>query len=154
MVPREAVGWYGAAKTLMGTLLAPSLILGAAAFPRLSRAAGDPQQFQHEMRLADRPMVWLGGLAAVGTWHFADVAIAIVYGSKGQFAPAGIILGIFGLGLFLVFIDVLLGTAATAIGKATVFSVIKIATVVLAPVWSCCSSPGSSASTATVGSAW
>ncbi len=132
MVPKEAVGWYGAAKTLMGTLLAPSLILGAAAFPRLSRAAGNVEQFHREMRLADRPMVWLGGLAAVGTWHFADVAIRIVYGSKGHFAPAGIILSVFGLGLFLVFVDVLLGTAATAIGKATAFSLIKIATVVLA----------------------
>ena len=58
MVPREAVGWYGAAKTLMGTLLAPSLILGAAAFPRLSRAAGNVPQFHREMRLADRP--WSG----------------------------------------------------------------------------------------------
>src|SRR5207344_3342154 len=46
--------------------------------------------------------------------------------------PAGIILSVFGLGLFLVFIDVLLGTAATALGKATPFSVMKIATVVLA----------------------
>ncbi|HUM09628.1 MAG TPA: oligosaccharide flippase family protein [Myxococcaceae bacterium] len=132
LVPKEAVGWYGAAKTLMGTLLAPSLILGAAAFPRLSRAAGNVEQFHREMRLADRPMVWLGGLAAVGTWHFAEVAIRIVYGSKGQFAPAGIILGVFGLGLFLVFVDVLLGTAATALGKATAFSIMKIATVVLA----------------------
>jgi O-antigen/teichoic acid export membrane protein len=132
MVPKEAVGWYGAAKTLMGTLLAPSLILGAAAFPRLSRAAGNVDHFHREMRLAARPMVWLGGLAAVGTWHFADVAIKIIYGSKGQFGPAGIILSVFGLGLFLVFIDVLLGTAATALGKATPFSVMKVATVVLA----------------------
>lgn len=132
LVPKDAVGWYGAAKTLMGTLLAPSLILGAAAFPRLSRAAGDLDRFHREMRLAARPMVWLGGLAAVGTWHFADVAIRIIYGSKGQFGPAGIILSVFGLGLFLVFIDVLLGTAATALGRATAFSVMKIATVALA----------------------
>src|SRR6185369_1583539 len=132
LVPREAVGWYGAAKTVMGTLLAPSLILGAAAFPRLSRAAGNAPQFLREMRQAGRPMVWLGGLAAVGTWHFAPVAIKLIYGSKGDFGPAAIILSVFGLGLFLVFIDVLLGTSATAIGRTTPFSIIKIATVVLA----------------------
>jgi hypothetical protein len=84
------------------------------------------------MRQAGRPMVWLGGLAAVGTWHFAPVAIKLIYGSKGDFGPAAIILSVFGLGLFLVFIDVLLGTSATAIGRTTPFSIIKIATVVLA----------------------
>ena len=132
LVPKDAVGWYGAAKTVMGTILAPSLILGAAAFPRLSRAVGNAPQFLREVRQAGRPMVWLGGLAAVGTWHFAPVAINLIYGSKGQFGPAAIILSIFGLGLFLVFIDVLLGFSATAIGRTTTFSVIKIATVVLA----------------------
>ena len=131
MVPKEAVGWYGAAKSLMGTLLAPSLILGSAAFPRLSRAAGDVPRFRREVTHAQRPMVWLGGLAAVGTWTFAPVAIRIVYGAE-HFTPAGPILRIFGLALFLVFIDVLLGNALTALGRSTAFSVIKIGTVVAA----------------------
>ena len=130
LVPKDAVGWYGAAKSIMGTLLAPSLILGAAAFPRLSRAAGNVHSFRQEMETAQRPMIWLGGLAAVGTWVFADVAIRIVYG-KGAFAPAGAILSIFGLALFLVFIDVLLGTAITALGRTTAFSALKIGSVLL-----------------------
>jgi O-antigen/teichoic acid export membrane protein len=130
LVPKDAVGWYGAAKSIMGTLLAPSLILGAAAFPRLSRAAGDPVAFREEMSTAQRPMVWLGGLAAVGTWLFADVAIHVVYGQRA-FGPAGIILSVFGLGLFLIFVDVLLGTALTALGRATRFSLVKIGSVFL-----------------------
>jgi O-antigen/teichoic acid export membrane protein len=130
LVPKEAVGWYGAARQIMGTLLAPSLILGAAAFPRLSRAAGDVQAFREELIAAQRPMVWLGGLVAVGTWFFADSAIGLVYGK--HFAPAGIILSVFGLGLFLVFIDVLLSSALVALGRATAFSILKIATVILA----------------------
>jgi O-antigen/teichoic acid export membrane protein len=91
LVPKEAVGWYGAAKSLMGTLLAPSLILGSAAFPRLSRAAGNVPLFHREVTIAQRPMVWLGGLAAVGTWTFASTAIRVVYGEQ-QFVPAAIIL--------------------------------------------------------------
>ncbi len=130
LVPRDAVGWYGAAKSIMGTLLAPSLILGAAAFPRLSRAAGDVEAFHHEMSTAQRPMIWLGGLAAVGTWLFADVAIRVVYGQR-SFGPAGIILAVFGLGLFVVFVDVLLGYALTALGRATAFSVLKIILVAI-----------------------
>ena len=130
LVPKDAVGWYGAAKSIMGTLLAPSLILGAAAFPRLSRAAANVSLFRGELATAQRPMVWLGGLAGVGTWLFADVAIHVVYGHRA-FGPAGIILSVYGLGLFLVFIDVLLGTSLTALGRSTAFAVVKIASVVL-----------------------
>jgi len=131
MVPKDALGWYGAAKSIMGTLLAPSLILGAAAYPRLSRVADDRAQFRTEFAIAQRPMLWLGGLAAVGTWLFAEVAIHVVYGQR-QFGPAAVILQVFGLGLFLIFVDVLVGTALTALGRATAFAVAKIASVALA----------------------
>jgi O-antigen/teichoic acid export membrane protein len=131
LVPQEAIGWYGAARNIMGTLLAPSLILAAAAFPQLSRAAGDWGAFRREMNQAQHPMIWLGGLVAVGTWFFADVAIGVIYGHQ-HFEPAGAILRIFGVGLFLVFIDGLLASASIAVGRATAFSVLKIATVALA----------------------
>jgi O-antigen/teichoic acid export membrane protein len=130
LVPKEVVGWYGAAKSIMGTLLAPSLILGAAAFPRLSRAALDRPAFRDEIALAARPMVWMAGLAGVGTWLFADVAIHLVYGQRA-FGPAGIVLSVFGLGLFLTFIDVLLGTALAALGRETAFAMVKIGALVL-----------------------
>jgi O-antigen/teichoic acid export membrane protein len=130
LVPKDAVGWYAAAKSIMGTLLAPSLILGAAAFPRLSRTAADPAAFGRELIVARRPMIWMAGLAGVGTWLFADVAIHVVYGQRA-FGPAGIILSVFGIGLFLTFIDVLLGTALTAIGRATAFATVKVVAVVL-----------------------
>src|SRR5262249_49182302 len=131
MVPKDALGWYGAAKSIMGTLLAPSLILGAAAYPRLSRVADDRAQFRTEFAIAQRPMLWLGGRAAVGRWLFAEVAIHVVYGQR-QFGPAAVILQVFGLGLFLIFVDVLVGTALTALGRATAFAVAKIASVALA----------------------
>jgi O-antigen/teichoic acid export membrane protein len=76
-------------------------------------------------------MVWLAGLGAVGTFLFADVAINLVYGRAG-FAPAGAILSVFGLGLFLIFVDSLLGTALIALGRTASFSMLKLATVVLA----------------------
>jgi O-antigen/teichoic acid export membrane protein len=133
LVPKDAVGWYGAAKSLMGTLLAPALILGGAAFPRLSRAAGNREAFRHEMSTAMRPMIWLGGLAGVGTWLFSGLAIQIVYGHRA-FGPAAAILAVFGLCLFLLFVDVLLGTALTALGRATAFSLVKIIFVVLGTV--------------------
>jgi PST family polysaccharide transporter len=130
LVPKDAVGWYGAAKTIMGTLLAPSLILGSAAFPRLSRATRDLSVFRAELATAQRPMLWLGGLVGVGTWLFADVAINVVYGQR-HFGPAGAILKVFGLGLFLVFIDMLIAAALTALGRAPALAVAKVGSVVL-----------------------
>ncbi len=130
LVPKEVMGWYGAAKNIIGTVLAPAVILGAAAFPRLSRAAKDPGAFRREFVTAQRPILWLGGLAAVGTWIFADLAITVVYG-KSAFAPAGDVLRVFGLGMFLIFEDVLVGGGLTALGRVVAFAVVKIASVVL-----------------------
>lgn len=130
LAPTDAVGWYGAAKNVMGTLVAPALILGAADFPRLSRAAGDRSKFQVEVRAALRPIAWIGGLGSVGTLLFADAAIAIIYGGR-NFGPAGSILKIYALGLFLLFIDVLFSFALTALGRVTALSIAKIASVVL-----------------------
>jgi O-antigen/teichoic acid export membrane protein len=132
-VPADAIGWYGAARSVMGSLVAPAMILGAAAFPRLSRAAHDHTQFATEVRVVLRPILWLGALASVGTYAFADTAITLVYG-HGQFAPAGTIMKVFAPGFFLLFIDILLGNALTAMGRATAFSVGKVVSVVVCTV--------------------
>jgi len=120
LVPGDAIGWYAAAKNIMGTLLAPSLIIGAAAFPRLSRAAGDVPTFNAEVRATLRPMLFLGALAAVGTYLFADAAIALVFGQR-NFGPAGTILKVFAPGLFLLFVDVLFVNSLTALGRTAAF---------------------------------
>lgn len=133
LVPKDAVGWYGAARNIYGMLSAPALILGAAALPRLARATGDPRSFREEMATAERPMVWVAGLGAVGTWLFSEVVIHLIFPHSG-FAPAAAILGVFGLGLFLIFVDSLLGTALVALGRTAAFSALKLATVVLATV--------------------
>ena len=130
LVPAAPVGWYGAARNIMGTLIAPSMILASAFYPRLSRAAQEPGALRDELRAALRPMLWLGALGGIGTFLFADVAIGLVYGARG-FAPAGAILRIFGFGLFALFVDVLLGHALTAVGRTTGFAVTKAVSVVV-----------------------
>ena len=130
LAPADAVGWFGAAKNIMGTLLAPALIIGAAAYPRLSRATLDGAALKGEVRAALRPMLLLGALAGAGTYLFGDAAIGIVYGQR-NFGPAGTILKIFGPGLFLLFIDVLFGYALTALGRTAAFSMVKIFSVLI-----------------------
>jgi O-antigen/teichoic acid export membrane protein len=130
LVPPDAMGFYGAARTIMGTLLAPAIILVTASFPRLSRAAKDVALLRKEFATALRPALWLGGLVGVGTWLFADVAVSIIYGHR-QFGPAGIILKVYGIGLFLIFVDMLVSMALNAVGRASAFAALKAVSVVV-----------------------
>ena len=129
LAPADVIGWYGAARNIMGTMVAPALILGAASFPRLARAATHDGSFKKEVRGAQRPILWLGALAATGTISFADDAIAIVYGQ--QFGPAGIILKVYAPGYLLLFTNVLLGYVYFALGRVKLAAVVKLASIVV-----------------------
>jgi len=126
----DAVGWYGAAKNILGTMLAPATIIGAASYPRLARTAANGGPFKAEVRAALRPILWLGALAAIGTFLFANDAIAIVYGRR-DFGPSAMILKVYAPGFFLIFIDILLGYSLFALGRVTAFSVVKAASLVV-----------------------
>jgi O-antigen/teichoic acid export membrane protein len=127
----ESVGWYGAARNIMGTLAAASFILGTASFPRLSRAAHDIPSFRREIEAALRPLLGLAALAMVGTLLFADLAVGIVFG-KAKFGPAGVILQVGAIGQALLFVDVLLGTSVVAAGRPKQLAVMKAICVVIA----------------------
>jgi O-antigen/teichoic acid export membrane protein len=130
LAPGNAVGWFGAARNVLGTLIAPANILGAVCYPRLSRAAMEsPAAFQGETRAALRAVLLLGALGAAGTYLFAHPVIDLIYGSRG-FGPAGSILEFFSPGLLLLFIDMLLGNVVFACGVARWFVVAKILSVV------------------------
>lgn len=130
LLPAAPVGWYGAARNIMGTLVAPATILGAAAYPRLSRAAGDAAHLRLELRTALRPLLGLGALGAVGTYLFADLAVSIIYG-KSSFAPAAAILQVFSPALFLVCIDVLFMSAVLAVGRPRALAAAKAVNVLV-----------------------
>lgn len=130
LAPVVVVGWFGAAKSILGTLMAPATILGAAAYPSIARASADPVALRKEVRSALRPLLWLGGLAGTGTYLFAATVVGLIYGSRG-FGPAATILEVFAPGLFLLFIDILLGNVIYASGRGTGFAVAKILSVVV-----------------------
>jgi O-antigen/teichoic acid export membrane protein len=122
------VGWFGAARNILGTLMAPATILGAAAYPRLARASSDPEALRREVRAALRPLLWLGAMGATGTYLWARTAVGLIYGSRG-FGPAATILEVFSPGLFLLFIDILLGNIIYASGGGTGFAIAKVLSV-------------------------
>ena len=130
LVPPPVMGWFGAARNILGTLMAPAVILGAAAYPHIARASVSAAAFRREVRTAFRPLLLLGALAGTGTYLFSSTAIRLVYGSRG-FEPAATILRVFAPGLFLLFVDILLGNVIYAAGRGTGLAVAKILSVVV-----------------------
>jgi len=129
MTSPAVVGWYGAASNIAGTLLAPATILGATMYPRLSMAAGDSAEFKRAFDISFRPLLLLAVLGAVGTYLFADVAVGLIYGLQ-KFGPATDTLRAFAPVLLLMYVDVFLGMAILAAGKAGRLASIKVASVV------------------------
>jgi O-antigen/teichoic acid export membrane protein len=135
-----AIGYYGAARNIVGTLLAPAVILGAASYPRIARAAHHPPSLSRELQDALRPLVWLGALGALGTFLFAETVVGLIYGSA--FLPAATILKFYAPLLFLIFINILLGNALYASGAWTGWAIVlgvkvlvsAVASIVLVPI--------------------
>jgi O-antigen/teichoic acid export membrane protein len=127
LAPPEVVGWYGAARNIIGVLCAPALILGTASFPELSRTSSSVPDLRHVLRATLRLLFGLGALAAVGTFLFADVAVGIIYGR--HFDPAVAVLQIFSLVFPLFFMDILFANAIIAMGKTKEIAVVKVLSV-------------------------
>ena len=128
LTPPEAVGLYGAARSFVGTLVAPAIIISVAAYPRLSRAALGSDLLRRELRLVMRPLLGLAVLGCVGTLLFAQQAIELVYGRDG-FAPAATILRLLAPGFLLLFVDNMLALAVVAVGRPKPLAVSMLAKI-------------------------
>jgi O-antigen/teichoic acid export membrane protein len=127
LVPPEVVGWYGAARNILGVLFVPALILGTASFPELSRTANSVPDLRRVLSGTLRLLLGVGALASVGTFLFADVAVGLIYGR--HFDPAVAVLRIFAPIFPLFFLDMLFGSAITAAGKTKEIAVVKVLSV-------------------------
>lgn len=133
LIPQEAVGWYGAAWTITGTLVAPATIVGAGLYPRLSRAATGRIEFARVLQTAFRPLFLLAVLGSVGTYLFADFAIGLIY-TREKFGPAADVLKAFTPFLMLIYVDMLFGYAILAVRKAGKLAVAKIIAVIVTTI--------------------
>ena len=108
LVPPEVVGWYGAARNIMGVLFAPAAILSHRFLSLNSPATSrSPPGLRHVLRATSRLLLGLGALAAAGTFLFADVAVGLIYGH--HFDPAVAVLQAFAPIFPLFFMDMLFG---------------------------------------------
>ena len=129
LVPPDVVGCFGAARNILGTLIAPAAILATAVFPQLTRSVQAPDCFGPELCNALRPMMLAGALGAAGTYLFAQTAVEVIYGT--HYEPARTILQVFAPALFLLFVDVLLGYALIAANRAKELATIKAVSVIV-----------------------
>lgn len=125
LTPRAVVGWYGAARNVYGTLIMPAQILIMASFPRFARAVGVREDFRVEVSTALRPVLAMSALGVVGTYLFAPLAINVIYG-LGGFAPAVDNLRLLAPTLFLLFFDMILGSACVAAGHSRSMTIVKL----------------------------
>ncbi len=130
MASPEVVGWYGAASTIFGSLIAPASILGATLYPRWAKSAGDEVEFKRQFDMSLRPLLVIAVLGAVGTYLFADVAVGLIYSMK-TFAPAADNLRAFAPVVLLMYIDIFMSMAILAVGKAAKLALAKVVAVVV-----------------------
>jgi O-antigen/teichoic acid export membrane protein len=130
LVPQEVVGWYGAARAIIALLCAPALIICTSSFPEFARVADSTPDLRLVLSASWRLLLVLGALAMVGTFMFADVAVSIIYGGR-HFEPAATLLQVFAVVLPILFIDMLLANAITAVGKTKEIALVKALSVAI-----------------------
>lgn len=126
----QTAGWYNAAWSIAGTLVAPAAVLSTAMYPRLAAAAGSAAEFRRAFDVSLRPLLLLATLAAAGTYLFADVPIALINGRE-KFGPAADTLRAFAPVLLLLYVDMFFTVVILALGKAGRLAGAKVASVVL-----------------------
>ncbi len=125
----EVVGWYGAARTILGTIIAPATIMAMATFPELSRAARSLPELNKLLSDTARPLLAASAFMFASLFVFADEIVKIIYGG-GDFASAAQILRTVAPVMPLLFLDFLLATAANAIGQTRELAVAKLVSIV------------------------
>jgi len=120
----EAVGWFAAARKLVGLLLFPATALIGALYPTLCRLwATDKDEFARTTKGSLHSVALLVVPVALGCGLYPDLGIAIF--SKEAFGPAADDLRVLAVFVFLVYFSMPLGTCIMAAGKQRAWSVVQ-----------------------------
>ncbi len=134
LAPAEAVGWYAAARRLLGTLIFPATTIGFVLYPTVVRLFHENRErFQALVGSTLRLVILIGVCASLGTYLFAGYAIQVVYSSKG-FGPAVADLQVLAVFVFLLYFTMILGQAVAASGKQLVWAGIQTLCIVVSAV--------------------
>jgi O-antigen/teichoic acid export membrane protein len=133
LAPVESVGWYAAARKLIGVLVYPASAMTTALYPTLARLhAENAEAFRSTVRSAVRATTVIVVPVALGCALYADIGIRIF--SRQSFGPAESDLKILSLFLFACYFSMVLGNALAAAGRPRGWAVAQFACVVISAV--------------------
>lgn len=129
----EAVGWYAAARKLIGLLVFPASALIGALYPTLCRLwTEDQQEFKSVSRGSIHSIALLVMPVALGCGLYPDIGIAIF--SKQSYGPAADDLRVLAFFLFLMYFTMPVGTVVLAAGKQRAWSIVQSLCIVVSLV--------------------
>jgi O-antigen/teichoic acid export membrane protein len=130
LVDREALGWYGTADTLFGSLLFLPTIVMAAVFPVLGRRyTEDPDAVPPLVKRTASTLLLAAVPIGLGTAAVAVPLAPLLYGDA--FEETGPVLRILGPVLILTSVNVLLGGTALATGRQRLWNMFMITAILL-----------------------
>jgi O-antigen/teichoic acid export membrane protein len=133
LAPVESVGWYAAARKLIGVLVYPAAALTTALYPTLARLHGENSEgFLSTTRGALRATTVLVVPVALGCALYADIGIRIF--SRESFGPAEADLQVLAIFLFACYFSMVLGSALTAAGRPRGWAVAQFVCVLVSVV--------------------
>jgi O-antigen/teichoic acid export membrane protein len=118
------VGWYGASRTIFGTVISPAMIMLGATFPELSRASRSLPDFRRMIDITGRVLFIAAAFSSSALYLFADDLVAIIYG-HGRLEQAAVVLRVSAIFIPLGFFGLVLGAAMTAVGRNNAMAVIS-----------------------------
>jgi len=131
--PGETVGWYAAARKLVGVLVFPASALTTALYPTLCRLhVEDKQAFRRLASSSLRMTTILVIPVAVGCALYPEIGISLF--SRKAFGPAGDDLRILSFFVFLVYFSMALGICLLAAGRQRAWAMVQAVCVVVSVV--------------------
>lgn len=121
----EAVGWYGAAGRLFGTLMFIPSIAMTVLFPVLSRMHNsDPDHVAHTIRRSFDVLLLISIPVGLGVFAVGSPVINILYGP--QYVPSGPILSLMGVVAIFTYLNVLWGRYMYAIDRQKTWVIVML----------------------------
>ena len=121
----DVVGWYAAARGVLGIVIAPAAILATASFPEVSRMSSSVPDLRRLLTESSRLLLSIAALTSAALYLFADHIVMVIYG-RGDFQHAALLLRVAAPFFVLQFLGFLLGSAVLATGKSKQMAKIKI----------------------------
>jgi O-antigen/teichoic acid export membrane protein len=129
----QAMGWFAAARKLIGALVFPVTALQGALYPTLCRLfVEDAAAFKKMVGTALRTSAILVVPIALGTGLYPELGIRIF--SEASFAPAENNLRVMAVFLLLVYFTMVLGAAIAASGRQSVWAVAQLGCVAVSAI--------------------